>query len=249
VGIPTVEDRLLQRAVARILRAMYEPEFLECSFGYRPGRNPHLALKALRAHLVTGKVRHVYEADIHGYFSNINHKWLRQMIALRIVDPVITGLSGKWLKAGVMEHGVVARPEAGTPQGGPSSPGLANVYLHYVLERFVDDFVGALQSKRDAERFDRTLKVRMQKFGLSVAPEKTRLICFGRLAQERAASYGGKPGTFEFLGCKHVCGVDTTGKCAVIRMPAEKNGRKFLTSTAEWRKRHRHWRRRDRQRY
>ena len=129
LGIPTVEDRLLQRAVARILGAIYEQDFLECSFGYRVGRNPHLALKALRDHIVTGKVRHLYEADIQGYFTNLNHKWLRRMISLRIADPVITGLIGKWLKAGVMEHGVVARPEAGTPQGGPISPGLANGYL------------------------------------------------------------------------------------------------------------------------
>lgn len=134
LGIPTVEDRLLQRAVARILGAIYEQDFLECSFGYRVGRNPHLALKALRDHIVTGKVRHLYEADIQGYFTNLNHKWLRRMISLRIADPVITGLIGKWLKAGVMEHGVVARPEAGTPQGGPISPCLANVYLHYVID-------------------------------------------------------------------------------------------------------------------
>jgi RNA-directed DNA polymerase len=267
LGIPTVEDRLLQRAVARILSAIYEPEFLECSFGYRPGRTPHMALKALRDHIVTGKVRYVYEADIQGYFTNINHKWLRQMIALRIADPVITGLIGKWLKAGVMEHGVVARPEAGTPQGGPISPGLANAYLHYVLDlwfekrakremqgeayltRFVDDFVVAFQYKRDAERFDHALKIRMQKFGLRLAPEKTRLNLFGRFAQEQAASYGGRSGTFAFLGFKHVCGVDTKGKFAVIRIPAEKSCRKFLTSTAEWLKRHRHWRRRDQQRY
>jgi RNA-directed DNA polymerase len=266
VGIPTVEDRLLQRAVARMLSAIYEPEFLECSFGYRPGRTPHLALKALRDHLVTGKVRYVDEADIQGYFSTLKHAWLRRMVALRIADPVITGLIGKWLKAGVMAHGVIARPEAGTPQGGPISPGRANAYLHYVLDvgfetrakramqgeayltRVVDDFVVALQYKRDAERFAHTLTTRMQQFGLRLAPEKTRRICFGRFAHERAASYGGRPGTFEFLGFKHVCGVDTKGKFAVIRMPAEKSCRKFLKSTAEWLKRHRHWRRRDPQR-
>ena len=97
MGIPTVEDRLLQRAVAWIVSAIYEPDFLDCSFGYRPGRNPHMALKALREHIVTGKVRYVYETDIQGYFTNINHEWRRKMIALRIADPVITGLIGKWL--------------------------------------------------------------------------------------------------------------------------------------------------------
>jgi RNA-directed DNA polymerase len=267
LGIPTVEDRLLQRAVARILGAIYEQDFLECSFGYRVGRNPHLALKALRDHIVTGKVRHLYEADIQGYFTNLNHKWLRRMISLRIADPVITGLIGKWLKAGVMEHGVVARPEAGTPQGGPISPGLANVYLHYVIDlgfekrakrhmqgeayltRFVDGFVVAFQYKRDAENFDRKLRIRMKMFELSLAPEKTRMILFGRFARERAESYGGQPGTFEFLGFKHVCGVDAKGKFAVIRIPSESSCRKFLDTTYEWLIRHRHWRRRDQQRH
>ena len=267
LGIPTVEDRLLQRAVARIVSAIYEPDFLNCSFGYRPGRNPHLALKALRDHIVTGKVRHVYEADIQGYFTHLNHEWLRKMIALRIADPVITGLIGKWLNAGVMEHGVIARPEAGTPQGGPISPCLANVYLHYVLDlwfekrakkdmqgeayltRFVDDFVVAFQYKRDAEHFDRTLTRRMEKFGLKLAPDKTRMLLFGRFAQESAASYGGKPGTFEFLGFKHVCGVDTKGRFAVIRIPSEKSCRKFLDRTSAWLQQHRHWRRRDQQRH
>src|SRR5262249_5918362 len=134
LGIPTVEDRRLQRAVARIVRAIYEPEFLDCSFGYRPGRNPRLALKALRDHIVTGKVRHEYGAASQGYFKHLHHEWLRKMTALRIAAPGITGLIGQWLNAGVMEPGVIARPEAGTPQGGPISPCLANVYLHYVLD-------------------------------------------------------------------------------------------------------------------
>ena len=136
----------------------------------------------------------------------LNHEWLRTMIALRIADPVITGLIGKWLNAGVMEHGVIARPDAGTPQGGPISPCLANVYLHYVLDlwfakrakkdmqgeayltRFVDDFVVAFQYKCDAEHFDRALTHRMKKFGLTLAPDKTRMLLFGRFAQEREAS-------------------------------------------------------------
>jgi RNA-directed DNA polymerase len=121
LGIPTVEDRLLQRAVARIVRAIYEPDFLDCSFGYRPGRNPHRALKALRDHIVTGKVRHVYEADIQGYFTHINHEWLRKMIALRIADPVITGLIGKWLNAGVMEQGAFTGSGIGPRRTRPRS--------------------------------------------------------------------------------------------------------------------------------
>lgn len=267
LGIPTVEDRLLQRAVARILNAVYEQDFLECSYGYRPGRNPHMALKALRDNVVTGKVRHVYETDIRGYFTTINHQWLRKMLALRIADPVITGFIGKWLQAGVMENGVVARPQSGTPQGGPISPILANVYLHYALDlwfekrvrremqgeayltRFVDDFVVAFQYKRDAEKFDRKLRMRLERFGLSLAEEKTRMILFGRFARERAESYGIKPDTFVFLGFKHVNGTDAQGRYSVVRIPSEKSCSNFLERTRQWLSKHMHWKRRDQQRH
>lgn len=134
LGIPTVEDRLVQRAVARILEAIFEADFLDFSYGFRPGRNPHQALRALRTNIVTKKVRHVFEADIRGYFNHISHQWLMKMVAQRVADPIILKLIGKWLKAGVMEHGVVTRNEEGTPQGGPISPVLANIYLHYVLD-------------------------------------------------------------------------------------------------------------------
>lgn len=118
LGIPTVEDRLVQRTVARILEAIYEQDFLDCSYGFRPGRSPHQALKALRGYIVTKKVKHIFEADIRGYFNHINHRWLMKMVNQRIADPVIIHLIGKWLKAGVMINGVVARNEEGTPQGG-----------------------------------------------------------------------------------------------------------------------------------
>jgi hypothetical protein len=262
LGIPTVEDRLRQRAVARSLRAIDEPDFLECSFGYRPGRNPHMALQALRDPLVTGQGRYVYETDLQGYCTTSKHAWRRTMIARRIADAVITGRSGQGLKAGVREPGVVARPEAGTPHGGPMSPGLANGSLHDVLDlwcekrakrarqgeayltRLGDDCVVACQYRPDAEHCDRRLKSRLARFGLRVASEKTRLRLCGRFARERAASDGGKPGTFELLGFNHVGGVDAKGKCAVSRMPSEKRGRNFLESTSAWLKRHRHWRRR-----
>jgi RNA-directed DNA polymerase len=266
LGIPTVEDRLLQRAVARILSVIYEQDFLEFSYGFRPGRNAHQALGALRSHMVADKVRHVYEADIRGYFNHINHEWLRKMVAHRIVDPVILGLVGKWLRAGVMQDGVVVRAEEGSPQGGPISPVLANIYLHYVLDlwfekkfktwcqgeayltRFADDFVACFQYKRDAERLDRLLKRRMKKFNLELAPEKTRMLLFGRFARERMAEYGKRPETFDFLGFKHVCGVDEKGKAAIVRIPSVKSCRKFLDRTHEWLRRHMHWKRRDQQR-
>jgi RNA-directed DNA polymerase len=265
LGIPTVEDRLVQRAVARLLEAIYEADFCDLSYGFRPGRSPHQALRALRTQVVTKKVRQIYEADIRGYFNHVNHQWLRQMVAHRIADPTILSLVGKWLKAGAMQNGVVVRSEEGTPQGGPISCVLANIYLHYVLDlwferkfrpqcqgaahlvRFVDDFVGSFQYKRDAERFDRELRGRFARFNLELAEEKTRLMLFGRFAAERRAEYGQKPETFEFLGFKHVCGADRSGRFALIRLPSVKSCRKFLTRTREWLFRHRHWKRRDQQ--
>lgn len=266
LGIPTVEDRLVQRAVARILGAIYEQDFLDCSYGFRPGRSPHQALRALRSHIVASKVRHVYEADIRGYFNHINHQWLRKMVAHRIADPAILRLIGRWLRAGVMLEGVVVRTAEGSPQGGPISPVLANIYLHYVLDlwfekkfktwcqgeayltRFADDFVVCFQYKRDAERFDRYLTERLSGFGLELAREKTRMLLFGRFARERKAEYGEKPETFEFLGFKHVCGVDRKGRAAVVRIPSTKSCRKFLDRTQQWLRDHLHWRRRDQQR-
>jgi group II intron reverse transcriptase/maturase len=162
LGIPTVADRLLQRAVARILEAVFEADFLDCSFGFRPGRNPHHALRALRSQIVAKKVSHVFEADIRSYFTRIEHQWLRRMVAHRIADPVILQLIAKWLRAGALRDGVVIPTEEGTPQGGPISPVLSNIYLHFTLDlwfekkfksqcrgeaylvRFADDFVGGL---------------------------------------------------------------------------------------------------------
>jgi group II intron reverse transcriptase/maturase len=267
LGIPTVEDRLVQRAVARILEAVFEGDFLDCSYGFRPGRSPHQALRALRGIIVTKKVRHLFEADIRGCFDHINHQWLRQMVAHRIADPVILRLLGKWLRVGVMQGGVVTRTEEGTPQGGPISPVLANVYLHFVLDlwfekkfrplcqgeayltRFADDFVASFQYKRDAEAFHRKLSMRFERFNLALAEEKTRLLLFGRFARERTAEYAAKPETFDFLGFKHVCGIDRRGKFALVRIPSPKSCRKFLARTQDWLKSHRHWRRRDQQRH
>lgn len=207
----------------------------------------------------------MYEADIRGYFNHINHRWLRRMLAERIADPVIMSLIGKWLRAGVMKDGVVVRVHEGSPQGGPISPVLSNVYLHYVLDlwfekkfktacqgeayltRFADDFVACFQYKRDAERLNGRLALRMKRFNLELAPEKTRMLLFGRFARERKAEFGEKPEAFEFLGFKHVCGVDHNGKLAVVRIPSSKSCRKFLDRTHDWLVRHRHWKRRDQQ--
>jgi RNA-directed DNA polymerase len=267
LGIPTVEDRLVQRAVARILDAVFEGDFLDCSYGFRPGRSPHQALRALRGIIVTKKVRHLFEADIRGCFDHINHQWLRQMVAHRIAAPVSLRLLGKWLRVGVMQGGVVTRTEEGTPQGGPISPVLANVYLHFVLDlwfekkfrplcqgeayltRFADDFVASFQYQRDAEAFHRKLSMRFERFNLALAEEKTRLLLFGRFARERTAEHAAKPETFDFVGFKHVCGIDRSGKFALVRIPSPKSCRKFLARTKDWLKSHRHWKRRDQQRH
>ena len=265
LGIPTVEDRLLQRAVSRILEAIFEADFCDFSYGYRPGRNPHHALQALRVQIVTGKVSHVYEADIRGYFTHVNHQWMRQMVAQRIADPVILSLVGKWLSAGALHNGVIIRTEEGTPQGGPISCVLANIYLHFTLDlwfekkfksnchgeahmvRFVDDFVVSFQHRQDAEVFQKRLRERFARFNLELAEEKTRLLLFGRFAAAMRAKKGRRPETFEFLGFKHVCGVDRSGKFALVRIPSVKSCRKFLHRTREWLSGHRHWLKREQQ--
>lgn len=262
LGIPTVSDRLLQRAVARILEAVFEADFLDCSYSFRPGRNPHQALQALRQQIVTKKVMQVFEADIRSYFTRINRQWLRKMVAHRIADPVILSLIGKWLNAGAMINGILVRTEDGTPQGGPISPVLSNIYLHFLLDlwferrvkptcqgeaylvRFADDFLATFQFKRDADRFHEDVKDRFAQFGLELAEEKTRRIFFGRFAAITRQQHGmGRPETFEFLGFKHVSGVDRQGRFALIRIPSTKSCRKFLLRTREWLFRHRHWKR------
>jgi RNA-directed DNA polymerase len=198
-------------------------------------------------------------------FNHVNHQWLRQMVAHRIADPEILSLVGKWLKAGAMHNGVIQRSEEGTPQGGPISCVLANLYLHFTLDlwfekkfkplcrgeahlvRFVDDFVVSFQYRRDAEDFQRQLRERFARFNLELADEKTRLLLFGRFAAAMRAKQGQRPETFEFLGFKHVCGVDRSGKFALIRIPSVKSCRKFLIRTQEWLRAHRHWLKREQQ--
>ena len=265
LGIPTVADRLLQRAVARILEAVFEADFLDCSFGFRPGRNPHHALQALRLLIVTKKVSHVFEADIRSYFTRIDHQWLRRLVAHRIADPIILRLISKWLQAGALRDGVFIAAEEGTPQGGPISPVLSNVYLHFTLDlwfekkfkprcrgeaylvRFADDFVGCFQFPEDAQSFQRQLRERFARFNLELAEDKTRLLLFGRFAAAMRGRHGLRPETFEFLGLKHVCGVDRSGRFALLRIPSTKSCRKFLARTRAWLLAHRHWRRREQQ--
>src|SRR5437660_3016275 len=186
LGIPTVEDRLVQRAVARIVEAVFEADFLDCSYGFRPRRSAHDALRTLRATLVTKRVRHLYEADIRGYFNHINHQWLKRMVAHRIADGVILRLIGKWLRAGVMQDGVVVRTEAGIPQGGPISPLLAHAYLLALdveweprmrgakLIRYCDDLV--ILCRGNPQPWFRRLEDIIGRLGLTLSAEKTRTV-------------------------------------------------------------------------
>jgi RNA-directed DNA polymerase len=265
LGIPTVEDRLVQAAVARILSAIYEPSFLDFSYGYRPRRSAHDALKALRKHLVCGKVMQIFEADIKSYFDRVNHDWMRRMLRHRIGDPVLLRLIDKWLRAGVMDNGLKIATEEGVPQGGPISCILSNIYLHYVLDlwferrvkpackgethlvRYVDDFVAGFQYMGDADQFGLWLTERFSKFNIELAPEKTRRITFGRFAKERLSKIGQKPESFTFLGFDHICGTDREGKFAVIRLPSRKSCRRFLKRVKKWLKDHMHWKVREHQ--
>ena len=259
LGIPTVADRLLQASVARILSAVYEPVFKDCSWGYRPGRSAHGALKALRGYLIGGKVMQVFEADIRAYFDRANHEWLRKMLKQKIADPVVLRLIDKWLSAGIMDNGVKISKEDGVPQGGPVSCILSNIYLHYVLDlwfekrvkpscrgeayliRYVDDFVACFQYEVDTIKFRARLKDRFQKFHLELAEEKTRRITFGRFARQRAKQFNQPIETFDFLGFTHICGNDRQGRFALIRKPRSKSCRKFLDRVKEWLLRHPHW--------
>ncbi len=241
LGIPTLEDKLVQRATVEVLNAIYETDFLGFSYGFRPGRNPHNALDALYAGLLTRKVNWVLDADIRGFFEAIDHEWLVKFVEHRIADRRVVRLIQKWLNAGVLEDGTRTRSETGTPQGGSASPLLANVYLHYVFDlwvqrwrrtqahgdvivvRFADDFIAGFQYRADAERFLADLRERFAKFGLELHPEKTRLLEFGPYAAENRRRAGkGKPETFDFLGFTHICGKKRNGRFTVVRQTIRK---------------------------
>ena len=236
LGVTVLEDKIAQRATVGILNAIYETDFLGFSYGFRPGRKPHDALNALYGAIMTRKVNWVLDADIRGYFDAICHEWLEKFIEYRIADKRVLRHIKKWLNAGVLEEGAVTHNEEGVPQGGSISPLLANVYLHYVLDlwvdqwrskhadgdviivRYCDDFVVGFQYRQDAERFLADLQERLLKFNLELHKDKTRLIEFGRFAAQNRKSQGNrKPGTFDFLGFTHICGKTENGKFMVLR--------------------------------
>jgi RNA-directed DNA polymerase len=237
LGVTTLEDKIVQRATVEVLNAIYETDFLGFSYGFRPGRSQHNALDALYTGLLTRQVNWVLDLDIRGFFDTIDHGWLVKFVEHRIADQRVVRLIQKWLNAGVLENGKRIRVGEGTPQGGSASPLLANIYLHYVFDlwvqawrrtqahgdvvvvRFADDAVLGFQSRADAERFLGELRKRFAKFNLELHPEKTRLIEFGRYAVENRKRLGrGKPETFGFLGFTHICGKKrSNGMFTVIR--------------------------------
>ena len=258
LGVPVLEDKIVQRATVEVLNAIYETDFLGFSYGFRPGRSPHNALDALYTGLLTKKVNWVLDADIRGFFDALDHGWLVKFIEHRIADRRVVRLIQKWLNAGVLEDGKRTRSEEGTPQGGSASPLLANVYLHYVFDlwvqqwrqrhasgdmivvRYADDFIVGFQHKSDADRFLEELRERFRKFRLELHPDKTRLLEFGPFAaKNRQRSGRGKPETFNFLGFTPICGKKrSNGMFTVLRQTIRKRLQAKLSAVkAELRRR------------
>jgi RNA-directed DNA polymerase len=248
LGIPCLEDKLVQAGLARILGAIYEQDFIEDSYGSRPERSGHDALRNLSWEVEGGPINHIVEADIKGFFDHVKQDWLVTFLGHRIKDTRIVRMIQRFLKAGISEDGEVRASEEGTPQGGVISPTLANIYLHYVLDlwfekvyrkqcrgrarliRYVDDFVVCFQYREEAEKFRTELEARLGRFGLEVEPTKTKVLAFGRWAEQNAKAKGGKPETFDFLGFTHYCSRSRDGKR--FRMKRWTSRKKFRAKVA-----------------
>lgn len=247
LGVPALEDKIVQRASAEVLGAIYEQDFIGFSYGFRPGKSAHDALDAVAVGVTARKVNWILDADIAKFFDTIDQSWLIKFVEHRVADARVIRLLKKWLHAGVLEDGQITRSELGTVQGGSISPLLANIYLHYAFDlwveqwrgrhaqgdvivvRYADDWVAGFQHRGDAERFKRAVEQRLGQFGLKLHPDKTRLIEFGRFARDnRSRSGQGKPETFDFLGFTHCCGKTQKGKFMVLRLTSAKRLRAKL---------------------
>jgi RNA-directed DNA polymerase len=260
LGIATLEDKILQRAVVEVLNAVYEEDFLGFSYGFRHGRGPHDALDALAVGITERKVNWILDADVSDFFTKLDRAWLMKFLEHRIADRRVLRLIQKWLAAGVIEDGNWSETTEGSPQGASVSPLLANVYLHYVFDRwvrqwrqrhargeiivtrFADDFVVGFQHLGDAKRFLNDLRERFSKFNLELHPDKTRLIQFGRFAAQNRKERGlPKPETFDFLGFTHVCGKTKDGRFWLRRITIKKRLRAKLKQVKTELRRRRHW--------
>ena len=230
LGIPAIEDKLVQAGLTRLLTAIYEQDFIEDSYGFRPGRSCHNALRALNKEVESQRTHYIVDADIKGFFDNVDHEWMMKFLEHRIADKRVLRYVKRFLKAGIMEDGVVSDSDKGTPQGGLISPILANIYLHYSLDlwyglifqkscygrsrliRYADDFVVCFQNEKDAICFRHELDERLAKFGLEISPEKTKIIEFGPFAEQNSKGRGCKPETFDFLGFTHYCSRTKDGR-------------------------------------
>lgn len=259
LGISCYEDKLVENAIAQILGQIYEPKFYKESFGFRPNRKCHQAVREIIEMVQYRKTNYVVEADIKGFFDNVDHDWLMKMLTHDIADRRFLEIVEKFLKAGVMEQGKYLDGEKGTPQGNGASPILANIYLHYVLDnwfdvivkrqcqgecyliRYADDFVCCFQNQREAEVFKQRLEERFGKYGLELAEEKTKILEFGRFARENRKRRGeGKPETFDFLGFTFYCGMDTKKQFFRCRVKtSRKKFRSKVKAMKEWIKRYR----------
>jgi group II intron reverse transcriptase/maturase len=256
LGIPTFEDKVLQKGVVMLLEPLYEQDFLDCSYGFRPGRSAHMALEAIWRELGSMGGGWVLDVDIRKYFDTLDHNCLREILDKRMRDGVLRRLIGKWLKAGVLEEGCITHPETGSPQGGVVSPILANVYLHEVLDvwfkeevkprlrgkaflvRYADDFIMGFALEEDARRVMEVLPKRFERFGLRIHPDKTRLVEFKRPREPRDPKGG--PGNFDFLGFTHYWGKSKNGNWVVKRKTAKSRMSRALTAIGEWMQKHRH---------
>lgn len=253
LGIPDHEDKIVQRGIAKILNAIYENDFLDSSFGFRPNRSCHDALKVLNVYIERRHTSYIVDVDIKGYFDNVDHDWMMKFLRHRINDPNLLRIIARFLKGGYMEEGKYFDTDRGTPQGGIISPILANVYLHYVLDlwfekvvkkqcrgqayivRYADDFVCCFQYKSDAVNFYRALIKRLAKFNLEIAEDKTKIIPFGRFAEQESKRNGnGKPSTFDFLGFTHYCGKSQKGNFRVKRKSSRKKVTDKLKKQKQW---------------
>jgi group II intron reverse transcriptase/maturase len=259
LGLPALEDKIVQKGITWILEAIYEADFLDCSYGFRPGRNCHQAVDAVDKTIMRNPINHVIDADIKGFFDNVSHQWMEEFLQVRIVDPSFLLLVRRFLKAGYIDADLLIATEQGTPQGGNLSPMLSNIFLHYVLDlwfekrikrqargvcflvRYADDFVCMIRYQDDARQIEGALRERFTQFDLELHPEKTRVISFGRYERENAKRQHRRVHTFDFLGFTHFCDRSRRGKFIVGRRTSRKKFRRKCKELNLWLKRTRNF--------